>query len=196
MRRDDGPSRVDRGAASGVGPSAGDDVADTGDTESPDSPLPEQFVDDDGREIGFRPCRGRRFAALVGLYDELPTTHRSRGFPPAERPALESWLAAVANDPAVVAVHRGTVVGHVVFVPGGREPAGHEMGVFVRPDYQDAGVGTALVRVGLRHARSTGVRRVHATAPESDTAVARLLSRTGFVATERSGLTVVRRREL
>lgn len=190
MRRDDGHGEVDR-VEGDAGPAAGA----VADRETPVSPLPERVVDGDGRAVGLRRCRGRRFAALVDLYDGLPTADRSRGFPPATRPAVEAWLASVADAPAVVAVHRGDVVGHVVFVPG-ESSAGHELGVFVRPAYRDAGVGTALVRVGLAHARSEGVRRAHATAPRSDAAVARVLTRNGFVVTDRRGLTVVRRREL
>ena len=119
---------------------------------------PATIEDGSGRAIRFAPYEPAARESLVDMYATFDPTQRAQGIPPVRRDAVESWLDSVLEGPSLLAWHEDRVVGHVLFVPDG--DGAHELAIFVHQGYQDAGVGTALLRRGLDHARAAGVTRV------------------------------------
>jgi ribosomal protein S18 acetylase RimI-like enzyme len=127
--------------------------------------LPNTETDAEGRTITYRPYERADFEPLVAMYDGFDPADRAQGTPPAGEAAVRSWLEDVLDGVNVVAVHEGgtprsghtdgRLVGHAMFVPDGTDR--HEFAIFVDQPYQGAGVGTALARSGLGHAREQGI---------------------------------------
>jgi GNAT superfamily N-acetyltransferase len=129
----------------------------TGPTTAADPRL-DRIVDDADRVVAFERYRPEQYGSLVDMYDEFPPEQRAQGLPPASESRITEWLAVLLDHVSVVAVHDGAVVGHAALVPD--DAGDHELGVFVDDDYQDAGVGTALLEATFEHARSIGITDV------------------------------------
>lgn len=128
------------------------------------------------------------------MYTTFDPAQRAQGIPPVREASVESWLDAVLDGPSVLAWHGDRVVGHVLFVPDGED--GHELAIFVHQAYQAAGIGSALLAVGLDHARNEGVGHVWLTVSGGNTGARRLYERTGFTRDEVSGGALWMSREL
>lgn len=138
---------------------------------------PRQFRDDDGRDIRLVAFDGD-VDGLVAMYDAFGYADRAQGTPPMGEPAIRDWLDTVLAGPSVVARHEGVTVGHVMFVPDG--VGRHELAIFVHPDYQRAGIGTALLETGLGYAASRGLTKVWLTVEARKRGVEKLYCDAGF----------------
>jgi ribosomal protein S18 acetylase RimI-like enzyme len=171
-------------------------MATTG-TRNAEFPHPSHtVVDQCGREITIDVHDGDP-APLEDLYERFDDESRAQGIPPRSAPRRTTWIEDLLEGHNVVAWHEGAAVGHAVLVPyddaGGANTAGPadggddaaELAVFVRPDYQSAGIGTALVRCLLGLGGSVGLERVTLVVEPSNTIAVRLYRSTGFEVTER-----------
>ncbi|UPV74444.1 GNAT family N-acetyltransferase [Halorussus limi] len=95
--------------------------------------------------------------ALAAMYDAFDASDRAQGIPPADPRQRAQWLDRLRDGIEVVAWHGDVAVGHGILLGGG---PGHELALFVHPDYREAGVGTALLRTLLGRGRTAGVERV------------------------------------
>lgn len=160
------------------------------------------FVDGEGRTVAFEPYRQSRYADLVAMYDDFAPSERAQGLPPSTRPAVEEWLEAVlggrpgggCDGISLVAVHDDAVVGHAMFVADGT--GARELAVFVHQDYQDAGVGTHLLRAGFDHARRAGVTDVWLSVDRSNRRAHAVYERLGFERETTDGRSIKMRRTL
>jgi ribosomal protein S18 acetylase RimI-like enzyme len=142
-----------------------------------------RFVDAERRTIELVAYREPWFDSLHAMYEGFPGAQRTQGLPPVTASAIEAWLDAVLEGTNVLAVRDGTVVGHVMFVADDADDAdAHELGVFVHQDYQGAGIGTSLLKVGFEHARRAGVDDVWLTVDRSNRRAHELYQRLGFTA--------------
>ena len=131
-----------------------------------------------GREIDHRKMTTADREGLVEMYDDFDPTQRAQGTPPLGKDAIRAWLDRLDAGENVIAVHDGRVVGHVSFVPDGTDR--HELAIFVHQDYQRAGIGTRLIRVGLGHARDRGIGYVWLTVEAWKRGAQKLYSDAGF----------------
>jgi ribosomal protein S18 acetylase RimI-like enzyme len=144
---------------------------------------PTTFTDQEGREITVRTYDGD-FDALLGMYDEFGDPDRAQGLPPRGETRRRSWLQSLVPEGVhVVAVHGAIAVGHAALVP--MDGTTHELVVFVRPDYQLAGIGSRLVGHLLGAGRVSGVERVWLTVHRHNRVAKRLYRSTGFEVTSR-----------
>ncbi|WP_276259537.1 GNAT family N-acetyltransferase [Haloglomus litoreum] len=150
-----------------------------------DEPPLDAVRDDEGRPIRFHPYRPAVRPALVAMYARFDPTERAQGIPPVRPAGIEDWLDAVLAGPSMVAWHRDRVVGHVAFVPDGE--GSHELAVFVHQDYQEAGVGSALLPAALDYARTAGVTDVWLTVAGGNTRARRLYRAAGFTRDDATG---------
>lgn len=142
-------------------------------------PTPPLTVEDgEGRRVDLRTYDGSAFESLVELYVDFDPARRAQGTPPVGEAAVRDWLRTVAEGPGVVAWHGDRAVGHVLFVPDGT--GRHELAVFVHREYARAGIGRALIRAGLGHARATGVGYVWLSVGAREHGVQKLYSEVGF----------------
>jgi len=118
----------------------------------------DRVVDDADRVVAFERYRPEHYGGLVEMYDDFPPEQRAQGLPPATESAITEWLAVLLDHVSVLAVHDGAVVGHAALVPD--DAGNYELGVFVDDDYQDAGVGSALLEATFEYARTIGITDV------------------------------------
>lgn len=145
-------------------------------SDLPSPPL--SFTDAEGREIDVCELDEADVEGLVEMYDGFDPDQRAQGTPPLGEEAIRSWLDRLRTGENVIAVHDDRIVGHVSFVPDGTDR--HELAIFVHQDYQRAGIGTHLIRVGLGHARDRGVTYVWLSVEAWKRGAQRLYSRAGF----------------
>lgn len=147
---------------------------------------PETMTDERGDEIDIRPFAGD-CEALTRMYDRLNSTSRAQGVPPRSEEAIRAWLDDLLNGTDVVARHDGRIVGHVSLVPDGT--GRHELSIFVQDEYQNRGIGTALLSAGLGQAQLDGVEDVWLSVKTSDRRLQRFYSRAGFSVVNPMGIT-------
>jgi ribosomal protein S18 acetylase RimI-like enzyme len=158
----------------------GADGREAGDRQLPRPPT--TFTDQAGREITVR--TDDDLDALVAMYDEFTDADRAQGLPPRGETRRRSWLQSLVPEGVhLLAVHDGLAVGHAALVP--MSETTHELVVFVRPDYQLAGIGSRLVSHLLGAGRARGVERVWLTVHRHNRVAKRLYRSTGFEITTR-----------
>ena len=149
------------------------------------------FVDQCDREICIR-----RYGAdpdpLEDFYEYFDDESRAQGIPPRSAPRRSAWIEDLLEGHNVVAWHEEPedepdanerIVGHAVLVPYGDAEA--ELAIFVRPDYQSAGIGTELVRSLLALGRSEGVEHVTLVVEPANTIAVSLYRTVGFSVTDK-----------
>ncbi|WP_135825776.1 GNAT family N-acetyltransferase [Halorussus ruber] len=160
------------------------DAADA-DADRPEFPRPPHAVTDaEGRTLQFRsadaspddsPTDTRE--ALAEMYDDFGPADRAQGIPPASPRRREEWLDRLSEGIEVVGWHDGRAVAHAILLDGG---PGHELALFVHPDYRRAGVGSAVIRALLGQGRSLGVERVWLSVQRTNRPAVKLYRGVGF----------------
>ncbi|AGN02163.1 GCN5-like N-acetyltransferase [Salinarchaeum sp. Harcht-Bsk1] len=164
----------------------------TADARSPRSPaVARTFTDQRDRTIHLRQYE-RGLDPLEDFYEYFDDESRAQGIPPRSAPRRSAWIEDLLEGHNVVAWHEEPedapdaterIVGHAVLVPYGDAEA--ELAIFVRPDYQSAGIGTELVRSLLALGRSEGVERVTLVVEPSNTIAVSLYRTVGFSVTDK-----------
>ena len=122
---------------------------------------PLQFEDREGREIEIRAYdeSDREYEAIASMYVEFDPADRAQGIPPSEEGRIRTWLDNILTDEClnVIAWHGETVAGHATLVP---DDDVYELAIFVLQEYQQAGIGTHLMKALLGHGAACGVEKV------------------------------------
>ncbi|MFB6192198.1 MAG: N-acetyltransferase family protein [Haloarculaceae archaeon] len=128
--------------------------------------------------------------ALVAMYLAFDPDDRAQGIPPTGEDAIRDWLDSITGEGSinVVAWHDGDAVGHATLVPDGR--GAYELAIFVLSDYQEAGIGTALIEALLGLGRERGVDRVWLTVERWNEPAKQLYRKVGFRSTGRDSFEV------
>lgn len=150
----------------------------------PYKPPERTFTDDEGRHIGVSRYGagpvGDEFEALVEMYVAFEPTGRAKGIPPTDEWAIRQWLhERILTEGAISAVawHGRDPVGHGTLLPdNGR----HELVIFVRATYRNAGVGTGLLEALLGAGREAGISRVWLTVKRRSNYAIDLYENVGF----------------
>ncbi|MFB6151639.1 MAG: GNAT family N-acetyltransferase [Haloarculaceae archaeon] len=145
---------------------------------------PDEFTDDAGRHVAFRRCDSGDFEPLDGMYAGLSAESRVQGIPPVDDDSRREWVGGLLDEEHNVAAwHGDDAVGHAALLPMDDDRA--ELVIFVADEYQEAGIGSRLLRVLLGHGRENGFDRVWLTV-QRDNWVARNLYRSvGFTVQSR-----------
>ena len=182
MSADSGDSDVDDSNADEFGTEGSDGDGSDG---RPRFPTPPRTVTDGAdRTVRLRVTDDADRAALTAMYDDFGAGDRAQGIPPADPDRRGRWLDRIGAGLGVLAECADRAVGHGVLLSGG---PGHELALFVHPDYRGAGVGTALLDALLGLGRSSGVERVWLSVQRSNRPAVRLYRNAGFSPTEAAG---------
>jgi ribosomal protein S18 acetylase RimI-like enzyme len=120
---------------------------------------------------------------LVEMYTHFDSESRSQGVPPRKESQIREWVSGLLEDGLnVVVCHEGQIVGHAVLVPHDETA---ELAIFVRPAYQSAGVGTALIRGLLGYGQVHGLEHVWLAVSRDNRIAIRLYRSAGFGVTKR-----------
>jgi GNAT superfamily N-acetyltransferase len=155
---------------------------------------PETFTDRAERPIEIRVIGAGSLGpdaereAITAMYVTFDQADRAQGLPPSRESAVGEWLDRILIPDAVnlVAWHGDVVAGHATLVPD--DEGAYELAIFVHQDYQRAGIGGRLIRVGLRHARAEGVEQVWLTVEPGKRRALKLYSNVGFDASNPFGM--------
>jgi len=140
---------------------------------------PAAFTDGAGRSVEIRGLADGDRSALVALYDGFEPADRAQGLPPRTTAGVESWLADICEAGVhTVTWHDDRAVGHACLVP--TRDARHELAIFVASAYQQAGIGTRLLRHLLGQGADRGVERVWLVVQPRNTVARRLYESAGF----------------
>ncbi|OIB58327.1 GNAT family N-acetyltransferase [Natrialba sp. SSL1] len=171
-------------------------------------PSPPSTIEDrEGRDIEIR-APGELTTdldAVVEMYDQFDPTDRAQGIPPTGEDRIRNWLETIADESVNVIAHHkpdgdidvdssadsdGEVIAHAMLVPDADDPAAiedngdieWELAIFVLQDYQQAGIGTHLLKHLLGHASDVGIERVWLTVERWNNPAIALYERVGFEA--------------
>ena len=142
--------------------------------------LESDFTLKDGTSVHIRPIRPEDDHALVGIFNQLsPQTVYQRFFQalPELSPGMARYLANVnqANRMALVAEANGEVIG-VGRYERTNDPKVVELGLVVLDQWQNRGLGRALLREVLRVGKSNGILRFRADVLAENRRMLRLLA--------------------
>lgn len=155
------------------------------DRRYPDEPAgpfprpPVTFADDEGRTIGIDAADAEASDALLAMYRDFDPADRAQGIPPSDERRIRAWLDTILAEDClnVVAWHGDRAVGHATLVP---DVSAWELAIFVLQGYQEAGIGTELVRALLGLGEREGVERVWLTVERWNRAAVSLYRNMGF----------------
>ncbi|QCS43231.1 GNAT family N-acetyltransferase [Natrinema versiforme] len=143
---------------------------------------PSTVTDREGRTVTVSTYAGDA-DPLVEMYAHFDDESRSQGLPPRGEARQRQWLDGLLEDGLNVVVwHRDDAVGHAVLIPYDDTA---ELAIFVRPAYQLAGIGTALIRCLLGHGQANGVDHVWLTVARTNRIAMNLYRSAGFETTAR-----------
>jgi ribosomal protein S18 acetylase RimI-like enzyme len=140
---------------------------------------PQSVLDREGRQTRITRYDGE-FEAVVAMYDAFDPADRAQGIPPIDRSGIREWLEMIlgAEPTNVLASQEDSVVGHATLVPDG--DGAYELAIFVLSSYQEAGIGTALMKGLLGAGRATGIERVWLSVERWNTPAITLYQNVGF----------------
>ncbi|MFB6092305.1 MAG: N-acetyltransferase family protein [Haloquadratum sp.] len=157
------------------------------DRDYPDEPAgpfespPLEFEDREGREIEIRAYDGsdEEYEALASMYQEFDPADRAQGIPPSEDHRITEWLDNIlcAECLNVIAWDGATAAGHATLVP---ERDASELAIFVLQAYQEAGIGTHLMKALLGYGAENGVEKVWLTVERWNNPAVGLYKKIGF----------------
>jgi GNAT superfamily N-acetyltransferase len=140
---------------------------------------PLTFEDGDGRKIEIRRYDGS-IDTLVGMYRKFDPEDRAQGIPPTGEDQIRRWLDQLFGEDCVnvVACHDGEPVGHAILVSDDEDSS--ELAIFVLGEYQDAGIGTELIKALLGAGREHGIQYVWLTVERWNKPATALYRKVGF----------------
>jgi GNAT superfamily N-acetyltransferase len=151
--------------------------------DEPAGPFPSppiSFTDREEREIEVRAYDGteQEHEALVEMYVAFDSADRAQGIPPTDERRIRSWLDEILeNGHNVIAWDGDAAAGHATLVPQGDA---YELAIFVLQKYQEAGIGTRLIKGLLGYGQDNGVERVWLTVERWNQPAVNLYRKIGF----------------
>lgn len=142
---------------------------------------PLSFTDKEDRTIEVRAHDGsdEEQEALVEMYDAFDPSDRAQGIPPGREDRIRDWLENILDEDClnVIAWDDGTAAGHATLVPDGDA---YELAIFVLQAYQEAGIGTRLLKTLLGYGAEEGVEKVWLTVERWNKPAVGLYKKIGF----------------
>lgn len=160
-----------------------------------DVPRSRVLVDKEGERVEIVPCLPSHEDQVVRMYRNYPTEHRSHGLPPVLSDRLEAWLASLRDKGQMfVALLEDEVVGHAAYTPTTAEYP--DFVVFVDPEYQNRGVGTALAYHVVQHIAAMGFEGAVSYVDHDNESATHVYETIGFEEVDRDPLIVKMRLDL
>ena len=141
----------------------------------------------DGRRVGIRLYRPSDKEGLISMYAGLSQEALRWSMPPYNSQRIERWISNMENTITLIAHDENGVVGHLQ-ISIGTSPRFREMGdlfIYLHQEYQNVGLGAALMNQAITLARERRLHRVELTVVADNHRAIRLYEKVGF---QREGL--------
>ncbi len=137
----------------------------------------------DGRKVTIRNFTPSDQEALVTMYASLSPEAVRWGLPPYDRAKVVRLTSNLEYKINMIALSDARTVGHVqIYTFPMRQMKGvGELLIYLHQDFQNLGLGTAMLREGIREARARNWHRVRLTVVAENYRAVRSYEKVGFV---------------
>jgi RimJ/RimL family protein N-acetyltransferase len=141
----------------------------------------------DGRKVKIRQYRPSDKEGVVSMYEGLSKESLRWSMPPYNRERIERMTSDLENRIIVLGFDGQRAVGHlqVMLATNARFRGTGELFIYLHQDFQNVGLGAALLSEGIALARTRGMHRVELTVVADNQRAIRLYEKVGF---QREGL--------
>jgi RimJ/RimL family protein N-acetyltransferase len=135
----------------------------------------------DGRRVSVRPLEMSDKDAVVDFYAGLSPEVLRWALPPYDRVRVERFFGSPEQLIGVVGVADGKVVGHLhIFRFVSRMSHVGELIIYIHQNFLNVGLGSAMMREGIRVAKARRLRRIQLSVIEGNEEAVRLYEKLGF----------------
>jgi len=141
----------------------------------------------DGRRVNLRTYKPSDKEQLISMYASLSRDTLRWSMPPYNRERIERMTSDLDNRIIVLALDGQKVVGHlqISLATNARFRGTGDLFIYLHQEFQNAGLGAALMNEGIAIARARRVHRVELTVVADNHRAIRLYEKVGF---QREGL--------
>jgi len=147
-----------------------------------------EFTAKNGEKIVFRPEQSADTEMLWKMFSTLSEKSESNLLPPFTRERIESWTSNIDYNQvlaivSVVEMENGQrIIGSASLKFNSQEPLTHkaEFGITIHADYQNIGIGTALLEHLVNVARIKKLTKIHLNVATTNDRAINLYNKTGF----------------
>jgi len=136
----------------------------------------------DGRQIVLSLYRPEDKEALVSMYTSISSEAVKWGLPPYDRARIERWTSDLTNNMVLLARSEERVVGHLQMFrfPFERRKGVAELFIYIHQEFQNAGLGTVMMRKAIDLAKERGFHRLGLTVVADNKRAIKLYEKVGF----------------
>jgi RimJ/RimL family protein N-acetyltransferase len=141
----------------------------------------------DGRRVKIRTYKPSDKEALGSMYAGLSNESLRWSMPPYNRERIERMTSDLENRILLLGFDGQRAVGHlqIMLATNARFRGTGELFIYLHQDFQNVGLGTALMSEGIALARARGMHRLELTVVADNQRAIRLYEKVGF---QREGL--------
>jgi L-phenylalanine/L-methionine N-acetyltransferase len=147
-----------------------------------------EFTTKNGLKIVFRPKQPEDTEMLWVMFSTLSKKSATHLLPPFPRDRIESWTTDIDYDKllAIVAVltekDNKRIIGSISLKFNAQEPLKHkaELGLTIHDDYQNMGIGSALLKHIIKVARKRKLKKIHLDVSSSNERAIHVYKKAGF----------------
>lgn len=138
------------------------------------------FTDKYGEKFIIRPANKKDYSLILKMYDMFEPKESAQGLPPADPERRKNLVLKILDESlSVISEIGSTVAGHIGLIdiePGIRS----EMLVVIHQDWQDRGLGSAMVSLLLELARHCGYYKIWMTVDTRNRKIIKVCQKHGF----------------
>ena len=135
-----------------------------------------------GRAVRLATYRPEDKEALVSMYASMSPEAVKWGLPPYDRARIERWTSDLTNNITLLARLGERVVGHLQMfrIPFERRRGVAELFIYIHQDFQNAGLGTAMMRRAIELAKEAGLHRIGLSVVADNHTAIKVYEKVGF----------------
>jgi RimJ/RimL family protein N-acetyltransferase len=120
--------------------------------------------------------------ALIAMYASMSPEAVRWGLPPYDRARIERWTSDLVNSITLLARLDERVVGHLQMfsIPFERRKGVAELFIYIHQDFQNVGLGTAMMRRAIEIAKERGFHRLGLTVVADNHRAIKVYEKVGF----------------
>jgi putative acetyltransferase len=136
----------------------------------------------DGRRVALRIYNPSDREGLVSMYASLSQESLRWSMPPYNRERIDRWTSNLENNIILLASEAQRIVGHlqISLATSPRFRGTGDLFIYLHQDFQNAGLGAALMNEGIALARARRMHRIELTVIADNHRAIRLYEKVGF----------------